>query len=411
MKRIIIACVVVFALVLSLGSVSEAKTKITMWTLFGGGEGFIMTNLVKQFNEEHPDIELEEQIIQWDQYYNKLMTGLLSGEAPDVGIMHLAVLPDYASRGVLSAIEGGVAEGFTEKFLPNIIEKAYYDGHLFAIPIDTHPMVMYYNKKVLKEAGLVDANGEVLVPKTWAEFMEYAKQVKEKTGKLGLTMETGAMMGERLWIALYSQLGAQFLDPESGKLSVDVEKAAKVYEMILEFYKQEFATAPIDYAECESHFQNDGVGYHFNGVWAMSVYPDADGLEFGVTLLPAIEGSKPYTWGDSHSFVFPKKGDDEKLKAALTFAQWFSEHTLDWATAGHLPVNADVLNSQEFKDLPMRTDYIAVGETAVLAPSVKGWSQIREEMWETAERVILGELNPTAGAEELKAKIEEISEQ
>ena len=130
MKRIVVACVVVFALIFALNAVSEAQVKITMWSLFSGGEGYIMTNLLQRFNQEHPDIEIEEQLIEWGQYYNKLLTGLLSGEAPDVGIMHLAVLPDYASRGVLSPIGDGVEAGFTDKFLPNIIEKAYYDGEL-----------------------------------------------------------------------------------------------------------------------------------------------------------------------------------------------------------------------------------------------------------------------------------------
>jgi multiple sugar transport system substrate-binding protein len=412
-KKIVIM-IAALSLVLGMGlQPAAAQVKITMWSLFSGGEGHIMSDLIARFNAEHPDIVIEEQLIEWAQYYNKLLTGLLSGEAPDIGIMHLAVLPDYASRGVLSPIEGIIPQDFTDKFLDNILEKAYYDEHLFAVPIDTHPMVMYYNKKTLKEAGLVDANGEVLVPKTWNELMDYAKKVKEATGKWGFTAEntnTGAMIAERSWIALYSQLGAEFLDPATGKLAVDVEKAAKAYETIAALYQAELGPAPIDYAEGETLFVNGGTAYHLNGVWAMAVYPETEGLEFGVTSIPTLEGDKPYTWGDSHSFVFPQKGDDAKLKAALTFAQWFSEHTMEWAKAGHLPVNKAVMESEEFMHLPMRQDYVGVGETAMLAPSVKGWSQIREEMWEIGQRVVLGELTPQAAAEELKQKIEEISE-
>lgn len=413
MKRSMLACVVVLALMFALSSATEAEVNITMWSLFSGGEGHIMTDLINQFNEEHPDIVLEEQLIEWAQYYNKLLTGLLSGEAPDVGIMHLAVLPDYASRGVLTPIEDVVAEGFTDKFLENIIAKAQYDGHLFAVPIDTHPLVMYYNKTVLKEAGLVDDNGEVLVPTTWDELMEYAAQVKESTDNWGLTVEntnTGAMVAERLWIGLYTQFGATFMDPASGEISLDLEKATKAYELIASIFEAELAPAPVDYTETESLFINNDTAYHFNGVWAMAVYPETEGLEFGVTSIPALPESKPYTWGDSHSFVFPRKGDEEKLKAALTFAQWFSEHTMEWAKAGHLPVNQAVLESEAFMNLPMRQDYVAVGETAVLAPSVRGWSQLREEMWEIGQRVVIGELTPKEAAELLQQKINEIIE-
>ena len=307
---------------------------------------------------------------------------------------------------MLNPIEGGVPEGFTEKFLANIVDKAQYDGSLYAIPIDTHPMVLYYNKSVLAEAGIAEEN---MVPKTWDDLMANAKKIKEVTGKWGLTLESGAMFGERFWIAAYSQLGATFLDEASGKLVVDVDKAAQAYELISSFIKADLQPAPADYAECESLFTNNETGYHMNGVWAMSVYPDTEGLEFGVTSLPAVEGSTPYTWGDSHSLVFPRGSDEAQLKAALTFGQWFSEKTMEWAKAGHLPVNKGVLDSEAFLNLPMRKDYIGVGKNAMLAPSVKGWTQIRQEMWEVGERLIGGELDPQAAAEEVKMKIEDIS--
>jgi multiple sugar transport system substrate-binding protein len=383
---------------------ASAKTTISLWTLFSGGEGFIMTDLVKKFNAEHPDIEVQEQILDWGQYYNKLLTSLLAGEAPDVGIMHLAVLPDYASRGVLNPIGDLLPKGFSDKFLKNILSQAMYDGKQFAIPIDTHPMVMYYNKKALREAGIPE---DKFVPKTWDELLANAKILKEK-GKWGLTFETGPMMGERFWIAAYSQLGAKFLDEKTGKLVIDVDKAAKAYDLIAQFFKAGVSQVPINYNDCESLFQNAGTGYHFNGVWAMAVYPTTEGLDFGVTLIPAIPGSKPYTWGDSHSMVFPKGKDDAKFKAALTFGVWFSEHTMEWAKAGHLPVNGDVLKSEAFLSLPMRKDYIGVGETAVLAPSVKGWSQIRQVMWDNGEKTMLGQQTTAQAAAELKKRIEEI---
>lgn len=405
MKKLLIVGVVLGAMVV-LTLTASAKTTVTFWTLFSGGEGSIMTDLVKKFNAEHPDIEVQEQIIEWGQYYNKLLTALLANEAPDIGIMHLAVLPDYASRDVLNPIQALIPSDFTAKFLPNILAQANYDGNLYAVPIDTHPMVMYYNKKALKEAGIPE---DKVVPKTWDELLANAKILKEK-GKWGLTLETGPMLGERLWLAMYSQLGAQFQDPATGKLTLDVAKAAQAYEKIGEFYKAGVAISPADYGECESQFQSAGTGYHFNGVWAMSVYPTTEGLDFGVASLPAIAGSRPFTWGDSHSFIFPKKGDDARLKAAVTFAQWFSANTIEWAKAGHLPVNGDVMKSEAFLNLPLRKDYVGVGANAVLAPSTKGWTQMREEMWEIGQKVLISqELTPAQGAEALKAKIDELA--
>lgn len=408
-RRMMMMCVVlgVFVLVFGMGS-AQAATKITMWTLFGGGEGGIMTDLIAQFNKEHPDIVVEEQIIDWGQYYGKLLTSLLANEAPDVCIMHLAVLPDYASRGVLNAIDTVVPSGFTDKLLPNIVERAKYDGKLYAIPMDSHPLVLYYNKTALKDAGLVDGHGDVLVPKTWAELLDYSTQFTAKAGKAGMTAATDSLFGERVWSSLYSQLGGPFQNPATGKVEIDEEKAAKAYEMLYQFYSAKLAPAPLTYADSESLFVNNENAYHFNGVWAMSVYPNTEGLEFGVTEVPALEGGKPLTCSDSHSLVFPKGKDDAKFQAAVTFGAWFSAHTMDWAKAGHIPVNTEVQQSDAFLNLPMRKDYIGAGENSVLAPSVKGWPEIRQVMWEVGERAMSGAQTPAEAANELKTRIEEI---
>ena len=90
MKKRVVSMLAICAMMLSLavaGAQAE-PVKITMWTLFSGGEGSIMIDLITKFNAEHPDIVIEEQLIEWAQYYNKLLAGLISGESPDIGIMH-----------------------------------------------------------------------------------------------------------------------------------------------------------------------------------------------------------------------------------------------------------------------------------------------------------------------------------
>lgn len=388
---------------------SQAGTQtLSMWTLFTGGEGSIMADLIAEFNESHDNITIEEQVIEWDQYYNRLLTSLVGGTAPDIAIMHLAVLPDYASRDVLSPIGDNLPQEFRAVFLDNIIEKARYEDQLYAIPIDTHPIVLYYNKSVLREAGLTDSNGDVMVPQTWEELYEYAAQVREETGKHGITMETGAMFGERWFTGLYAQYGGRIVNEATGELEIDVNVAEDVYQMLLEPFEEGFAEGPAEYEDTEALFQDNQSAFHINGVWAMAVYPTMDDFDFGVTQLPALEGSPAhFTWGDSHSLVFPQTGDPAKLEAALTFGEWFSNQTMEWAAAGHIPVNEEVLESQDFLSLPMRQDYIGAASNAVLAPSVEGWSRVREEMWEIGEAMILGDVSPRQAAERLAAFVEE----
>lgn len=398
MKRLLTVMVLLSFLALVL-----AKTTITVWTFFGGGEGFLVTELIKKFNAENPDIEVVEQIVEWGQLYNKLITAISAGDPPDVSVMHLAVLPDFASRDALVALDKYVSKGILEDYVPEIAEKARFDGKLYAIPFDTHPLVLYYNKKLLRQAGLVDAKGEVLVPKTWDELLNYAKQAKEKLGlEVGISSEIGAMMGERLFIAYYTQLGGQIYDAKTKSLKLDFDKVKKTYEFIGNLYKSEIMKT-MDYPTAESLFQNNQSPFHLNGVWVMAVYPTLENFEFGVTSLPALAGSKPFTWADSHTWVIPKKPkeDPAKIAAAVKFIEWFAKSAAEWAKAGHLPVLRSVLKSEAFLGLPMRKDYAQVAEFVVPAPSVRGWVEVRQKMWEIGEAVILGQKTPDAAAKEL----------
>ncbi len=67
--------------------------------------------------------------------------------------------------------------------------------------------------------------------------------------------------------------------------------------------------APIDYAEGETLFVNGGM-------WAYHLKPSLGNGQEPETEYPRVwcnnpvstpEGGKLYTWGDSHSFVFPVK--------------------------------------------------------------------------------------------------------
>src|SRR3990172_12934111 len=57
--------------------------------------------LVEKFMAEHPGVEVEVQVSDWDAYWTGLQTSIAGGDAPDVFAMDGPLFPDYQSRGVL----------------------------------------------------------------------------------------------------------------------------------------------------------------------------------------------------------------------------------------------------------------------------------------------------------------------
>jgi len=383
------------------------KVTLTIWTLFGGVEGNIITDMFNRFNKEHPDVEVQGEIITWAEFYDKLLTAILAGDPPDIAVMHLSILPDFSHRNVLLPLNDLVPSELLEEYPPAIIQKAYYHGKLYAIPFDSHPMVLYYNKKVLKEAGLVGKDGNVLLPRSWDELINYAKQVKEKLGMENpLTFAGG---GERLFLGFYTQLGGKFYDAEKEKILFNPEIAARAYEILKKPFDEGVITGILDYSTAQSFFRNDQSAFHIDGVWAIASLSQEKELDYGVTLIPPIEvGTPPYVWEDSHTWVVPKKNHSkEELKAIGTFLEWFVKHSSSWTQIGVLPVIKSVQNSPEFLNLPHRKEYARVIDYVVPAPSIRGWIEIRTKMWELGQAVMLGETTPSQAAKELESAIKE----
>ena len=183
MKRVIL--IILACLLVAFPNIAFSETvEVTFLTLFTGGEGYIMTSLIEQFNKEQSEIVVVEQPVEWGEYYNKLLAAMVAGNPPDIGVMHLSTLPDYVERGTLTPVDNYISDELKNDYLENIRNSVTFDNQMYALPLDTHPIVLYYNKSVLQEAGLVDENGEITLPKTFEEFYNSCKQIKEKTGNM-----------------------------------------------------------------------------------------------------------------------------------------------------------------------------------------------------------------------------------
>jgi len=89
---------------------------------------------------------------------------VVGGSPPNAAITHLSRLRTYAAANILEPIDlPFLAQyGVTENdFLPAVWQRAQFNGKLYAIPLDTHPFVMYYNVDVCRKAGLLDSDNNL----------------------------------------------------------------------------------------------------------------------------------------------------------------------------------------------------------------------------------------------------------
>lgn len=219
------------------------KTKIEYWHVNAETQGGLtVSELVKKFNEQNDHIEVVARYN--PDMYKGLMQNLqaeqASGKTPAIVQVGWAFL-DYFSNNfayvspqdAIAQYDGKDANFLTENFLPNILDLAKNkEKEQVGIPYSLSTPVLYINRDLLKQCGLSPQG-----PKTWKEVAEFAKVIKEKTGKYGFYMQEP----QDFWAqqALMESNGAKVLTIEGGKAkasfdSPEGEEAFALYaQMVL----------------------------------------------------------------------------------------------------------------------------------------------------------------------------------
>lgn len=350
--------------------------KLTYWNLFGGGDGDNMIEMERGFEEQNPTIPLEATVLAWgNPYYTKLSLATVSGDAPDVAVAHLTRLPLLARAGQLTdVVEAGIADvGITQdEFTPSAWSKATVDGRTYALPLDTHPFVLYYNTDVAEQAGLLDRDGTLKPITGAAEFTAALRAAQKVTGEWGgiVNIVNDTATAWRWFATVYYGLGGQLVGNNGTELLFDDDLAAQALEFMGSLTTGEkLMPTSVDEAGTAAIFASGKAGFLLDGGWQVTTYEEI-GTPFSVVPIPALLGPKPASYADSHALVIPAKPDRSPAdtRRSLTLMRSLLDQSLLWAQGGHVPAWRPVQESQEFRDLKPQANYVQAAYTAQYDP-------------------------------------------
>ncbi|NOU96310.1 extracellular solute-binding protein [Paenibacillus sp. LMG 31456] len=381
---LLLSLVLVFSLLAACSTPADTKpanekVELTFWSLFSGGDGDFMQQMIDSFNKENPNIQVKNVMLEWAEYYTKLITGVSSGNGPDIGVSHTSKLPELVKQGVVNDLDSvaKVENLDWNKFNQNILSATILNKKHYAVPIDTHPFIFFYNKKLLKQAGLLDDKGKPTIEQTAQGFVDFVVKLKSsmQNNQMAFAFPSKGDDPYRLWWALYHQLGGKDVMADDLKTpSIDMDKAVKAANYMKDLYHKQ-QVIPLNLESGAKTFQAGNAGIFMGGVWNTGTFEQTNGLEFGAMTIPKFY-DKLATWGDSHTLILPvqKKQDPIKQKAALAFMNFIAEHGQIWAKAGHIPAKAKIVDDPEFKKLPYRSDYVSVADSVAFnKPTPYNW--------------------------------------
>ena len=398
------------------------QVDVTWWDFLGGGDGVRMKSLITDFNKEHAgQIQINATTLDWGiPFYTKVQTSAAVGEGPDIMTYHASRIPLAVSQGTLAEITADdmATMGLSaDTFAPATWEAVQVEGKQYAVPFDTHPIVLYYNKDKLAAAGLIGDNGLPAGLDGIENFSAAMTKLQAGGTKWGMAVTTadGGFAFRLIYSYLCQQDGS--LGSDGAWLPGDSpEKLANAVKVIADWVAAGQAPSYIDYPAAVALFTSGESAFMVNGVWEVPTMVDLEKqgklFNWGAIELPVMF-DHACTYSDSHAFAIPnnvgKDVDPAKHAAVLEVIKWMEAHSLFWASAGHIPANKAVTETPEYKAMQPQATYAVLTANSVFDPKSK-FAGVASPLFDAAGNAFTaamnGETDPATAVAEMKATLD-----
>jgi multiple sugar transport system substrate-binding protein len=296
-----------FAGASALGAASLATMRVPLvgaqdavevtWTSWGNtGEVENLQNFTDDYNASQSAVAAKYMPMPNDGYSEKLLTQLNGGTAPDLMYVQDGDISTLIKNNVLmdltDLLTGETSQSKPEEFAGDLWGPAQTaDGKYFGVPVDCNPLVLWYNKTLLQDAGITEMPADTYEAGgwTWDAFQAIIDAVKE-SGK------TPYVMGD-WWALRYSWVttngGAIYTD---GQFAANTDpKSVEAVQWLADNMAAEkivFSGSLPEGQGDDAMFMSGQLGFVSMGRWGLPLFRQNEALECDIVPFPTNTGNK-----------------------------------------------------------------------------------------------------------------------
>ena len=314
-----------------------------------------MQEVIDAFQKEHPTIKVNYESVPFDSLASTIDARVANKDGnPDVY---------WADQPRISALAvRGEAEDLTNAFSsskPNFVPTAYdagvFQDKLWALPIANSTQLLYYNKTLLKKAGLTNPSASTDQRMTWEQLTADAKKAKDAGAQYGLLF--GQFDRYYQLQPLPMQLGGSAGATGDDNLTPDIssEPWVKGFTWYRDLFANGVAPRGVKSEETDPAFLAGRAAYMVQGPWLLPQLTDSK-VDWGVAPQPVFEGGEPVTPTGSWSLAM--NPFSKQKEAAAIFIKWMA---IDNGYIKYLPA-PELAASNEGKKLYFARDVFSSPE-------------------------------------------------
>jgi multiple sugar transport system substrate-binding protein len=318
---------------------------------------------------------------------NKALLAAQQGNSADVLIVDNPVVSTLAEAGVLTTTDDNKLD--TSKVNANLLAAGQSGGKTYGTPIGANTLALYYNKAVLKKAGV-----DIASIKDWKSLTAALAKVK-KAGKKGITFSAiGTEEGSFQFLPWFWGSGAQLT-------ALDSDQAVSALSLWKNWLAKGYApNSVINNTQTTSwqEFASGNYAFAENGTWQLANAEKA-GFDYGVIPVPGASGGDAAAPTGGEFVTMPVQGDtgryatSQKLVSCLSNSQNLLETD---TTLSYVAPTTEVQDKQVAANPKLKPWVAAVQAAKGRTSDDLGtkYPKISEQMWKAVQSALSGSASP-----------------
>jgi multiple sugar transport system substrate-binding protein len=375
-----------------IGCTPKSQQPLRFWAM--GREGEVVADLLRDFNSEHPHIQLQIEQLPWLSAHEKLLTAFAGDATPDIAQLGNTWVPELGTLDALFPLNDWVAahnELDPPDWFPGIWRTNVVDGQLLGIPWYVDTRLLFYRRDLFDQAGITRP------PIDWQQWTTALDALQSKAGIKHPQLLPLNEFEPLLALALQQPDPLLRDSDRYGNFrSAGFRHAA---DFFLNFYNRRYAP-PVTNTQIANLWQEFGRGTfaaYISGPWNIGELDRRLGPErrkdWTTAPLPGPEGPGASTAGGASLVVFRRsRRRDDALKVLAYLARPATQARFH-ALTGNLPPRRSTwalptADGRPLAEEPRARAFAQQLERAKPAPAVPEWERIAQEMQQLAQRAV-----------------------
>jgi multiple sugar transport system substrate-binding protein len=375
----------------------------------------LLKRLAKGWEDDHPDVNLKYNPLEWTEIETKILTAATSGTGPAFSNIHYFWRYDLQRAGILAPYPEDIFNW--ENLISTPFNRDPETNEVFTSDFCYYCSQTYYNKELLDQEGIKESE----IPRKWDDFLALSQQLT-KADASGKIEQVGFSINdywarEWLWMDLIYQQGGWLWNESGTEALWNSDEGVEALQFIQDVYHKWNVDDPKFLVQADAFGNGKAATYVNLGYTGASInesFPKMTG-KWATAVEPTLSGEPLPSWGlqvPEEGFTVFKQFPESVQKLAFDFIDFMlgsDEQRIEWALvmqgppdAKHLLDNEKIAGSNviatQAETLPYRVNY---GERPIEA----------EKLWRTMfDEVVLKKADPKTVLDDATAQINEILE-